>query len=106
MRLFANDLAVDLGTANVLIYVDKKGIVVREPTVVAMDCNNGRLLQVGTEAKNMLGRTPGKLEAMRPLKEGIVADHAMAVQLLRDLFRRAASKGLFSPKPRVVIIGS
>ena len=103
MRLFTNDLGVDLGTSNILIYVDGEGIVVREPSVVAVDKNTGRILQIGTEARNMLGRTPGNVVAMNPLKGGVISDHVMTVRMLQVLFRRAAPKGLFSPKPRVVI---
>ncbi len=103
MQLFANDLGVDLGTSNVLIYVDGKGVVVREPSVVAMDKNTGRILQVGTEARNMLGRTPGNVVAMHPLKEGVISDHSMTVRLLQTLFRRAGQKSLFLSKPRVII---
>lgn len=103
MRLFTNDLGVDLGTSNVLIYVDGKGIVVREPSVVAMDKNSGRILQVGIEAKNMLGRTPGNVVAMHPLKDGVISDHVMTVKMLQQLFRKAGTKALFNPKPRVVI---
>ena len=102
MRLFSNDLGVDLGTSNVLIYADGKGIVVREPSVVAVDKNTGRILQVGTEAKNMLGRTPGNVVAMHPLKDGVISDHEMTVRMLQVLFRRASPNSL-SPKPRVVI---
>ena len=102
MQLFANDLGVDLGTSNVLIYVEGKGVVVREPAVVAMDKNNGRILQVGTEARNMLGRTPGNVVAMHPLKEGVISDHSMTVKLLTALFRRTGQKALLS-KPRVII---
>ena len=94
MQLFANDLGVDLGTSNVLIYVDGKGVMVREPSVVAMDKNTGRILQVGTEARNMLGRTPGNVVAMQPLKEGVISDHGMTVKLLQTLFRRASQKSL------------
>ena len=103
MKLFSNDLGVDLGTSNILISVDKVGVVVREPSVVAMDKNTGRILQVGTEAKNMLGRTPGNVVAMHPLKDGVISDHAMTVRMLQILLRRASPKGLFTPKPRVVI---
>ena len=102
MQLFANDLGVDLGTSNVLIYVEGKGVVVREPSVVAMDKNSGRILQVGTEARNMLGRTPGNVVAMHTLKEGVISDHSMTVRLLTALFRRAGQKSLLS-KPRVII---
>ncbi len=103
MGLFSNDLGVDLGTANVLISVPGKGIVVREPSVVALDKNTGRILQVGAEARNMLGRTPGNVVAMHPLKDGVISDHVMAVRMLQVLFRRATPRSLFTPKPRVVI---
>jgi len=103
MQLFSNDLGIDLGTSNVLIYADGKGIVVREPSVVAMDRNTGRILQVGAAARNMLGRTPGNVVAMRPLKDGVISDHEMTVKMLQTLFRNAAHTGLFTPKPRVVI---
>ena len=103
MQLFSNDLGIDLGTSNVLIYADGKGIVVREPSVVAMDRNTGRILQVGAAARNMLGRTPGNVVAMRPLKNGVISDHEMTVKMLQALFRNATHTGLFTPKPRVVI---
>ena len=103
MRLFSQDLGIDLGTANILIYEDGKGIVVREPSVVAMDKNTGRILQVGTAARNMLGRTPGNVIAMHPLKDGVISDHEMTVKMLQTLFREATKSSLFTPKPRVVI---
>lgn len=105
MRLpfFSYDLGVDLGTANVLIYVDGKGIVVREPSVVAVDKNTGRILKVGSDARNMLGRTPGNVVAMHPLKDGVISDHEMTVKMLQALFRKTAKKSPFTPKPRVVI---
>ena len=103
MRLFSQDLGIDLGTANILIYEDGKGIVVREPSVVAMDKNTGRILQVGSAARNMLGRTPGNVVAMHPLKDGVISDHEMTVKMLQQLFREAGKSSLFTPKPRVVI---
>ncbi len=103
MQLFSNDLGVDLGTSNVLIYVDGKGVVVREPSVVAVDKNTGKILQVGAAARNMLGRTPGNVVAMHPLKDGVISDHEMTVRMLQALFRAATPSGLFTPKPRVVI---
>ena len=103
MPLFSNDLGVDLGTTNVLIYAAGKGIVVREPAVVAVDKNTGRILQVGSAARNMLGRTPGNLVAMQPVKGGVISDHEMTVRMLQVLFRNATKSGLFTPKPRVVI---
>ena len=103
MVLFSNDLGVDLGNSNVLIYSDGKGIVVREPCVVAMDKNTGKILQVGAAARNMLGRTPGNVVAMRPLREGIISDHEMTVRMLQAMFKTATKSSVFTPKPRVVI---
>ena len=103
MQLLSHDLGIDLGTANVLIYVDGKGVVVREPSVVAVDKNTGKIIQVGSAARNMLGRTPGNVVAMHPIKDGVISDHEMTVQMLRELFKEAAKTSLFTPKPRVVI---
>jgi len=103
MRFFSNDLGIDLGTSNILIYSDEDGIVVREPAVVAVDKNTGRILQVGSAARNMLGRTPGNVVAMRPMKDGVVSDHEVTVKMLQVLFRSAIKTTLFNPKPRVVI---
>ena len=102
-QLFSQDLAVDLGSSNVLIYVDGKGVVIREPSVVAMDKNTGRILEVGSGARNMLGRTPGNVVAMRPLKDGVISDHEMTVRMLQELFRKATTASFFTPKPRVII---
>ena len=103
MQLFSNDLGVDLGTSNVLINVDGKGVMVREPSVVAVDKNTGKILQVGAAARNMLGRTPGNVVAMRPLKDGVISDHEMTVKLLQTLFRNVSKSTIFTPKPRIVI---
>ena len=104
MSLFtSSDLGVDLGTSNVLIYMDGKGIVVKEPSVVAVDKNTGKILQVGAAARNMLGRTPGNVVAMKPLRDGIISDHEMTVMMLSSMFRSATKAGVFTPKPRVVI---
>ena len=102
-NLFSNDLGVDLGTSNVLIYADGKGLVVREPSVVAVDKNTGKILQVGAAARNMLGRTPGNVVAMKPLRDGIVSDHEMTVRMLQEMFKTATKASVFTPKPRVVI---
>jgi len=103
MPLFSNDLGIDLGTTNVLVYVDGKGVVIREPSVVAVDKNSGKILQVGAAARNMLGRTPGNVVAMRPLKDGVISDHEMTVKMLQALFRKAIKTSIFNPKPRVVV---
>ena len=102
-NFFTTDLGVDLGTANVLIYVEGKGVLVREPSVVAVDKNTGKILKVGADARNMMGRTPGNVVAMRPLKDGVISDHEMTVQMLQHLFRKAIKSSIFNPKPRVVI---
>ncbi len=101
--LFSNDLGVDLGTSNVLIYAEGRGLVVREPAVVALDKNTGKILQVGAAARNMLGRTPGNVVAMKPLKDGIISDHEMTVRMLQEMFKTATQATMFTPKPRVVI---
>ena len=102
-QFFSHDLGVDLGTSNILINVDGKGIVIREPSVVAVDKNTGKVLQVGSAARNMLGRTPGNVAAMHPLKDGVISDHEMTVKMLQILFQKATKASLFTPKPRVVI---
>ncbi len=102
-RLFSHDLGIDLGTSNVLIFEDGKGVVIREPSVVAVDKNTGKILQIGAAARNMLGRTPCNVVAMKPLKDGVISDHEMTVKMLQTLFRQVNRSSLFTPKPRVVI---
>ena len=103
MQFFSYDLGIDLGNSNVLIYADGKGLVVREPSVVAVDKNTGKILQVGAAARNMLGRTPGNVVAMKPLRDGIISDHEMTVRMLSAMFKSATTASMFAPKPRVVI---
>jgi len=91
MGWFSNDLAVDLGTANTLVYVKGKGIVANEPSVVAIQEVNGRakrILAVGREAKEMVGRTPGSIKAIRPLKDGVIADFDVAQKMIEYFIRR------------------
>lgn len=99
----SSDLGIDLGTSNVRINVDDNGIVIREPSVVAIDKNTGKKLLVGSAARNMMGRTPGNVVVLRPLRNGVVSDYSMTVELLQDLFRSTAKSSLFTPKPRAVI---
>ncbi len=94
-------MAVDLGTANTLVYVRGKGIVLDEPSIVAMNTRDGRLLAVGTEAKRMLGRTPGHIEAVRPLKDGVIADFDICEKMLRYFIQKVHSRRW--AKPRMVI---
>ena len=101
MALFSRDLGVDLGSTNVLIYAEGKGIVLREPAVVAVDKVNGKVLQVGSAARNMLGRTPGNVVAMRPLREGVITDYAMTEKMLAAFFQKIMRYALV--KPRVIV---
>ena len=101
MSIFSRDIGIDLGTASVLVYVKDKGIVLREPSVVALDKNTGKLLKVGREAQLMLGRTPGNIVAIRPLREGVISDYDMTERMLREFIRKVAPVRLF--KPRVII---
>ena len=103
MRFTSYDLGVDLGTSNVLIYKTDSGVITREPSVVAMDKNTGKILQVGAAARNMLGRTPGNVVAMHPLKDGVIADHEMTVKLLSKYIDNANTGSMFAPKPRVIV---
>ena len=86
--MFGTDIGIDLGTATVLIYVKGKGIVLREPSVVAVDLENGRILAVGDEAKNMVGRTPASVVSVRPLRDGVIADYTMTETMLRYFMKR------------------
>ena len=103
MQLFSIDLGVDLGSSNILINAEGQGVVIREPSVVAVDKNTGKILQVGSAARNMLGRTPGNVVAMYPLRDGVISDHEMTVKMLQILFRSATKSSLFTPKPRIII---
>lgn len=103
--MFSNDLAIDLGTANTLVYVKGKGIVTNEPSVVAVrnDTKGGkRILAVGMEAKNMLGRTPGSIVAIRPMKDGVIADFEITEAMLRYFIERAHNRRTMV-KPRIII---
>lgn len=96
------DIGIDLGTTNILIYVKGKGIVLNEPSVVSIDTNTKKVLAVGTEAKEMLGRTPGKVKAIRPMKDGVIADFETTEEMLNSFMKKALGKRLFS-KPRILI---
>jgi rod shape-determining protein MreB len=106
--LFSSDLAIDLGTANTLIYVRDKGIVLNEPSVVAIRRESGarnsrNILAVGHEAKKMLGRTPGSIQAIRPMKDGVIADFTVTGEMLKYFIRKVHENRLFQPSPRIVI---
>ncbi|MFI3252740.1 MAG: rod shape-determining protein MreB [Eubacteriales bacterium] len=101
MGIFGKDIGIDLGTASVLVFVKGKGIVLREPSVVAIDKNTGKLLKVGEEAQAMLGRTPGNIVAMRPLREGVISDYDMTEKMLKEFIKKATTFSIF--KPRLLI---
>jgi len=97
----AQDIGIDLGTASVLVYIKGKGIVLKEPSVVAMDINTKTLLAVGVEAQRMLGRTPGNIVAIRPLRDGVISDFNMTERMLRYFLDKICKRRIF--KPRVII---
>ena len=99
---FSNDLAIDLGTATTLVYVRGRGIVLNEPSVVAIEKKTKKVLAVGAEAKKMLGRTPGNISAIRPMKEGVIADFEMAERMLRHFITKAHNRSTFV-RPRIII---
>ncbi len=106
--IFSNDLSIDLGTANTLIYARGKGIVLNEPSVVAIrrgrDSNNPKAIAaVGAEAKRMLGRTPAHIDAIRPLKDGVIADFTITEKMLQHFIRKAHGDQFFKPSPRVLV---
>jgi rod shape-determining protein MreB and related proteins len=100
--LFSNDIGIDLGTANTLVYVREKGIVLREPSVVAVQAGTNHVLAVGSEAKRMLGRTPGNIVAIRPLKDGVIADFEVTEAMLRYFIQKVHNRRNMV-SPRVVV---
>lgn len=102
LRYFSNDLAIDLGTANTLVYVRNRGIVVREPSIVVVNRLTNRIEAVGTEAKEMLGRTPGNIQPIRPMKDGVIADFEVTERMLEYFIQKAHNRRMYV-HPRIVI---
>ena len=104
MGMFSSDMAIDLGTANTLVYVKGKGVVLSEPSVVAYHIKDGqkKVLAVGEDAKLMLGRTPGSIEAIRPMREGVIADFVAAEEMIKEFIRKVHRRSTFS-KPKVIV---
>jgi rod shape-determining protein MreB len=100
---FGQDIGIDLGTATVIAYVKGKGIVLREPSVVAVDNNTGNVLAVGGEARRMLGRTPGNIVATRPLREGVISNYTITEKMLKYFINKACGKALFAPRIMICI---
>jgi len=101
--MFSKDLGIDLGTANTLVFTKNRGIIVDEPSVVAINNFSKEVLAVGEEAKEMIGRTPGNIVAIRPMKDGVIADFETTQAMLRYFIKKACPQSLFSRKPRVVV---
>lgn len=99
--MFGYDIGIDLGTATVLIYIKGKGIVLKEPSVVAIDKSTGKVLRVGVEAQEMLGRTPGNIAAIRPLRDGVISDYDTTAKMLKYFLKKVCGRTIF--KPRVVV---
>ena len=102
LTFLGRDMAVDLGTANTLVYVRGRGIVLNEPSVVALNTNNGQIVAVGVEAKRMIGRTPGNIVAVRPLKDGVIADFDVTERMLRYFIQKVHRRTHLA-KPRLVV---
>jgi rod shape-determining protein MreB and related proteins len=102
LSFIGRDMAVDLGTANTLVYVRGRGVVLDEPSVVAIEENSGRLVAVGSEAKRMIGRTPGYIKAIRPLKDGVISDADITERMLRYFIHKVHKRSRFA-RPRIVI---
>ncbi|MBO2445510.1 rod shape-determining protein [Actinomadura barringtoniae] len=102
LSFLGRDMAVDLGTANTLVYVRGRGIVLNEPSVVAINTNTGKIVAVGIEAKRMIGRTPGNIVAVRPLKDGVIADFDVTERMLRYFIQKVHKRRHFA-KPRIVV---
>ncbi len=100
--MFSKDIGIDLGTANVLIYIKGQGIVLDEPSVVAIDSDTKRVVAVGRDARDMLGRTPGKVQAIRPLKDGVIADFEITDIMLNHFIKKVNGRNFFS-RPRILI---
>ena len=97
MNIFERDIAVDMGTSSTLIFEQGKGVVTREPTVVAVDKFSGKILKVGQDAQKMLGRTPANIVAIHPVNAGVISDYEITAQMLRELISRITSFSLFKP---------
>ena len=98
---FGQDIGIDLGTATIIAYVKGKGVVLREPSVVAVDSNTKEVLAVGQEARRMLGRTPGNIVATRPLREGVISDYTVTEKMLKYFINKVKGKTIFAPRTMI-----
>ena len=102
--MWSSDMAIDLGTANTLVYVKGRGVVLNEPSVVAVlnEMGKSRVIAVGEEAKNMLGKTPGHIQAIRPMKDGVIADFVVTEEMIKHFIRKVHNRKTFA-NPRIII---
>ncbi len=103
LGMFSNNIGIDLGTANTAVYMQSKGIIMYEPSIVAIDVKSRKVLAVGKEAKEMVGKTPENIQAIRPLRDGVITDFEVTQVMLSYFIKKALGNTLFKPKPRVVI---
>jgi len=101
--MISRDLGIDLGTANILVFMKNKGIIINEPSVVALNTSNNNVLAVGDESKQIISRTPGNIVAIRPMKDGVIADFDSTKKMLRYFIKKSLSSSFFSPRPRVIV---
>lgn len=106
MMIFERDIAIDLGTTNIRVFVRGKGIMLREPSIVAVDKYTGRMLKVGQDAQKMLGRTPANIVAIHPISAGVISDYDMTALMLKELLSRVTSFSLFKPRVLVTVPSS
>ena len=99
----ATDIGIDLGTASILVYVKGKGVVLKEPSVVAFDVDTRKIKAIGEEARLMIGRTPGNIVAVRPLRQGVISDYSVTEKMLKYFVHKAVGKSLFGRKPRISV---
>ena len=106
MMIFERDIAIDLGTTTIRVFVRGKGIMLREPSIVAVDKYTGRMLKVGQDAQKMLGRTPANIVAIHPISAGVISDYDMTALMLKELLSRVTSFSLFKPRVLVTVPSS
>ncbi|MBQ8165816.1 MAG: rod shape-determining protein, partial [Lachnospiraceae bacterium] len=99
----SSDIGIDLGTASILVYVKGKGVVLQEPSVVAYDRDTNRIKAIGEEARLMLGRTPGNIVAIRPLRQGVISDYTITEKMLKYFIQKAVGKNFFGRRPRISV---
>ena len=101
--MMSNDIGIDLGTASILVYIKGKGVVLKEPSVVAIDRDTNKIMAIGEEARLMIGRTPGNIVAVRPLRQGVISDYSVTEKMLKYFVHKSVGKSLFGRKPRISV---